>query len=48
MRKWLNIGSNHSDYSADPKDDDDNDPPSDSDNEGRSLTHQFIHSVLNF
>ncbi|KAE9611369.1 putative inositol-polyphosphate 5-phosphatase [Lupinus albus] len=32
MRKWLNIGNNESDYTADP-DDDDNDPETDSDNE---------------
>ncbi|CAL0316053.1 unnamed protein product [Lupinus luteus] len=32
MRKWLNIGNNQSDYTADP-DDDDNDPETDSDNE---------------
>ncbi|XP_061345145.1 type IV inositol polyphosphate 5-phosphatase 3 isoform X2 [Gastrolobium bilobum] len=31
MRKWLNMGSKESDYSADP--DDDDDPESDSDNE---------------
>lgn len=35
MRKWLNMGTNESDYSADP--DDDEDLESDSDNEGDSL-----------
>lgn len=37
MRKWLNIGTNESDYSADPEDEDDvdNDDDDDSENEGR-------------
>lgn len=34
MRKWLNMRTNESDYSADPEDDDDDE--SDSDNEGES------------
>lgn len=39
MRKWLNMGSNESDYSADPDDDDDdvdveNEDDEDSDIEG--------------
>lgn len=39
MRKWLNIGSNQSDYSADPEDEDDadydeDDPDNDLQNEG--------------
>ncbi|KAK7391208.1 hypothetical protein VNO78_19620 [Psophocarpus tetragonolobus] len=33
MRKWLNMGSNEPDYSADPHDDNEDDPDSDSDNE---------------
>jgi len=37
MRKWLNMGSYESDYSADPDDDDDSE--SGSDNEGEFLQH---------
>jgi hypothetical protein len=33
MRKWLNIRSNESDYSADPEDDDDDDYDEDDDEE---------------
>ena len=40
LRKWLNMGTNESDYSADPEDDDDydddDDPESDSNKEGES------------
>ena len=36
MRKWLNMGSYESDYSADPVDDDD-DSESGSDNEGEFM-----------
>lgn len=38
MRKWLNMGSYESDYSADP-DDDDEDSESASDNEGEFMRH---------
>jgi hypothetical protein len=38
MRKWLNIGSNESDYSADPLEDDEDDPETDSDSEGQYST----------
>jgi len=38
MRKWLNMGSYESDYSADP-DDDEDDSESGSDNEGEFLKH---------
>jgi hypothetical protein len=33
VRKWLNIRSNESDYSADPEDDDDDDYDEDDDEE---------------
>ena len=33
MRKWLNMASNEPDYTADPDDDNEEDPESDSDNE---------------
>lgn len=45
MRKWLNLGRNESDYSADPDDDDtEDDPESDSDIEecGRQLRFEDI------
>jgi len=40
MRKWLNMGSYDSDYSADP-DEDDDDSESASDNEGEFVRHSF-------
>ncbi|XP_068490412.1 type IV inositol polyphosphate 5-phosphatase 3 isoform X2 [Phaseolus vulgaris] len=41
MRKWLNMGSNEPDYRADPDDDNEDDPQSESDDEGWGKQTRF-------